>query len=269
MRNPMSYRRFLLTLVIALSRTCPAQSAEAELEKRLDAQVESYSISAGNLLEALAQVSDDFQLPMGIEWEVASQRDGALSIRYARTTALRILQELIGRSPDYVLTRENGVVHVANKAIHDDARNFLNLRIREFELSSEYVLHANNRLQKIVLQLVNHLPDAEAQYGCAGSFGVSAGDRMASFRMQDVTVRDILDRFLTSSGHGLWLVTFPDTEASALGFFRTTSVFSPDLPEDRLPTWDFLPPGYDPVRKGFGIGWPRVEWRPLIPGVKN
>jgi len=265
----MSYRRFLLTLVIAFSRTCHAQSAEAQLEQRLHARVANYSISASNLLEALAQVSDDFQLPMGIEWEAASQRDDNVSLKYADTTAIQILQDLVSRSPNYVLTQENGVVHVASKAVRDDVRNFLNLTIPEFDLSSEYVLHANNRLQKIVIQMVNHLPEAEAAYGCAGSFGVSAGDRVASFRMQKVMVKDILDRFLTSSGLGIWLTTFPDADASGSVMFRTTSVFSPDLPKDRLPTWDFLLPAYDPVRGGFGVGWPRVEWRTIAPALKN
>lgn len=265
----MGYRRLFPTLVVALSCVCVAQSPATEVEQRLHARVDSYSISASNLLEGLAQVSDDFQLPMGIEWEGASRKDSAVSSRYVHATALQILQDLVGTSADYVLTQENGVVHVASKSVREDPRNFLNLKIPQFDLSSEYVLHASNRLQNIVVQMANHLPEGERVYGCAGSFGVSAGDRVASFGIRNGTVRDILDRFLTSSGMGIWLVDFPDTNAAASGLLRTVSVFNPDLPEDRLPTWDFLLPGYDPVRGGFGIGWPRVEWPPLSASPKD
>lgn len=265
----MGYRRLFPALVIALSCVCSAQSPATEVERGLQVRVESYSISASNLLEALAKVSDDFQLPMGIEWEGASRRDSAVSSRYVHATALQILQDLVGTSADYVLTQENGVVHVASKPVRDDPRNFLNSKIPQFDLSSEYVRHASNRLQEIVVQMTNHLPEGEGVNGCAGSFGVGAGDRVASFGIRNGTVRDILDRFLTSSGMGIWLVNFPDTNASASGFFRTVSVFNPDQAEDNLPTWDFLLPGYDPVRGGFGIGWPRVEWPPLTASPKD
>jgi hypothetical protein len=38
-------------------------------------------------------------------------------------------------------------------------------------------------------------------------------------------------------------------------FFKSISIFSPDLPDSELPAWDLLLPGYGPVRKQMGVGW--------------
>lgn len=79
--------------------------------------------------------------------------------------------------------------------------------------------------------------------GCAGSFGVGAGDQTATFHLQNVTVRDILDRFVTSAGFNIWMATFPEIKSTTpKGFFKSISIFSRDLPDADLPAWDLLYP---------------------------
>ena len=166
---------------------------------------------------------------------------------------LAILASIVAAEPGYTFSESKGVVHVSRLTLFDDKRNFLNLSIDDFELSSEYVFHANNRLRQLVVELTNR-PVHKEEAGCAGSSVIAAGDRVASFSFQNVPVREILDKFFTSSGFSIWLVTFPEIPSlTTNGFFTSTSVFSPKLPESALP-------GYDPVRKQTGIGWKQSPW---------
>ena len=260
--------RKALSVAIALlllgRAAASATTPDSALEEKLHVSVQGYTISAENLLEALAKVSDDFQLPMGIEWQLSSVPYQPIKLAYEKATPLQILQELIAAEPPYTLTFANGVVHVSQGAAFHDSRNFLNIPIDDFQLSSEYVFHANNRLRRLVIQLANSAAADNAKTGCAGSWTVGAGDQKASFHLHDVSVRDILDRFVTSAGFNIWLATFPETKATtAKGFFKAVSIYSPDLWDSELPAWDLLLPGYDPVRKQNGLGWKRCEWPTL------
>jgi len=223
--------------------------------------VENYSLHAENLLERLAKLSDDFEIPMGIEWQVSSVPYRKVELQFVNSTVIDILTSLVAIEPGYTFNAKNGVVHVSRVTIADDRRNFLNLQIDDFQLSDEYVFHANNRLRNLVVQLVNPAPEKTGT-ACAGSFGVGAGDRVVSFHLSNVTARDILDRFITSAGFNIWLVAFPELpELTSRGFFESISVFSPNLPESELPAWDLFLPGYDPVKKEMGIGWKQGAWR--------
>lgn len=232
-----------------------APSAEARLDAALHSTVQSYTMDATNLLQALAKFSDDFEIPVGIEWQLSSVPYNPIRLQFEKTTVLQIISQLVALEPGYTLSIANGVVHVSRLTLVDERRNFLNIPVSDFELSSEYVFHANNRLRKLVVEIANR-PSPTNEPGCAGSFGVGTGDQVASFHVRNVAVRDILDRFVTSAGFNIWLVTFPELPTTtAKGFFKTISIFSPNLPNSELPAWDLLLPGYDPVRKQMGIGW--------------
>jgi hypothetical protein len=256
---------FLLTLLgSGQAGAAVKPSAEAVLDEKLRSTVQSYSLSAQNLLQALARASDDFGLRMGIEWEVASIDDHPVALRYAKITPLQVLEDLLATEPSYALSVANGVVHVSRKTLIDDKRNFLNLHIEDFDAPEEYVFHASNRLHQIVYRLANQLTEEDPRTGCGGSFAVGSGDHLATLHLHDSTVRDILDKFVVSAGFNIWLVTFPETKTiTPRGFFRTLSMDGSSLSEDLVPMWYLLTPGHDPVGKGFGVGWPRSEWPPV------
>lgn len=250
------------TLVVATAgmAAVPVASPEAALDRTLHTAVPSYRVESENLLQALAKFSDDFHVPIGVEWQLSKVPYAPLNLQYEKTTVLQILADMVAAEPAYTLSASNGVMHVSRVTTFDDSRNFLNIPIADFELSSEYVFHANNRLRRMVLELANSA-SPQNELGCAGSFGVGSGDQLASFHLHNVVVRDILDRFVTSAGFNIWLVTFPEIPAPTVkGFFKSISIFSPNLPDSELPAWDLLLPGYDPVRRQMGVGWKQAPW---------
>ena len=250
----------------ARSQATPVSvSSEMDLDQRLNSTVVNYSISAENLLQALARVSDDFHLRMGIEWEVSSTPYHSVTLKYDKATPLQVIQDLVSLEPAYVFSVANGVVHVRRSTLYDDRRNFLNLHIDRFDVSREYDFHASNRLYDLVFKQTNLSPAAveDPTAGCGGSFTVGQGDRITSFHLTDVTVRDVLDKLVVSAGYNIWLVMFPEVKTlTPNGFFKTLSGGGSNLPDDSGPRWYLLVPGHDPVRKGFGPGWPRGIWEP-------
>jgi hypothetical protein len=237
-----------------------AITPQVRLDRELHMTVETYSVEAENLLQAVAKFSADFQVPIGVEWQLSRVPYKPINMKFAKTSVFQILAAIVAVEPTYTFGESNGVIHLSRVTLTDDKRNFLNIQIDNFELSSEYVFHANNRLRRLVVALANH-STSKQELGCAGSSVVAAGDKVASFSVHSVAVRDILDRLITSSGFSIWLVTFPEIPSlTPNGFFASISVFSPNLSESELPAWDLLLPGYDPVRKQMGIGWKQGSW---------
>jgi hypothetical protein len=239
-----------------------AETPEQILDRNLHSQVKSYTLAAQNILEGLAQMSGDFDLPMGIEWEESSGPFHPVNLTYSRpTTPWQVLQDVVAAEPPYTMTTSNGVVHVGKAATSNDTRNFLNLTVGDFQASDEYVFDLSyRRLHKQVLEQANPAP-GPASAGRAGSNTVGAGDRAVSFVVHNATVSDIHDRFVTSAGFNIWLVTYPEAKTvTGRGFFKTISIFSAELPDNLLPTWDLLRPGYDPVRKQNVFYWKRGRW---------
>lgn len=144
----------MLGIFVADPQGSPVRvSPEMDLDQRLNSAVENYSISAENLLQALARVSVDFHLRMGIEWEASSTPYHSVLLKYDKATPLQVLQDLVALEPSYVFSAANGVVHVSRSTVYDDRRNFLNLHIDTFDASQEYVFHASNRLHHLVFKL--------------------------------------------------------------------------------------------------------------------
>ena len=112
---------------------------EVTLRRTLHGSVENYSLHAENLLEGLAKLSDDFEIPMGIEWQVSSVPYRKVELQFVNSTVIDILTSLVAIEPGYTFNAKNGVVHVSRVTIADDRRNFLNLQIDDFQLSDEYV----------------------------------------------------------------------------------------------------------------------------------
>ncbi len=258
----MKWITICLLLSLGLA-TLPAHCASPDdfsLDRQLNSNVRNYSIEVGSVVEALAKISSDFHIRMGIEWETTVGPSRPVSINYANGSLLDLLKQIVSVEPLYKLTIQSGIVHVGKEPIVDDRRNFLNIRISSFEASNEYAFHASNRLHTLLLDLANS--PQEKGGGCAGSWTVGVGDHQTTFLMRDASVREILDRLVLSAGFNIWLVTFPEAKSiTEKGFYKTSSLFGP-VSDSAQPMWDLLLPGFDPSTRSFPPGSNRSEWPP-------
>jgi hypothetical protein len=217
-------------------------SVEQPLETRLAAPVGSYTLAAERLLDALVRAAGDFHLPMGIEWIKATDPSTRCSRSWQQTTPLTILRDIASAYPGYELAVENGVVHVFPAALRGDSSDILNLRIGRLEVQHEFVNMAAYRLARQVKNVVTP-PDPARPHGWGASIASGLGDWPVTLKVEDGTVRDVLDRLCLAAGENIWVVAYPKEPAKTrAGYLKTirldTSVQTGD--EDFVPSWAFL-----------------------------
>lgn len=141
-----------------------------------------------------------------------------------------------------------------------DAGSFLNLRIDRFEVEDELGMFVSHRLRQRLRPIVG-APNLPPGAGEAGSIASGNGDRPISIKLENVTVRNILDEISVRADRKVWVVAYPENATvTPRGFYRTVSIHAGFVPDEHQPVWAFLSWGYDPIAQGF-----RVDWKRQVP----
>jgi len=200
-----NWKRLWIILVITLVPPgVAAQDLEAKLRQRAD-----FTPVAGSVREQLVQVAKHYNIPMGIEWVLQSQEKQVKLVPGEASTVMALLQLILQAAPEYSMTTRNGVVNVSYSRYAVDSRNFLNLRIGEFKLINANVFDAAAELR---LKIRKTLHPERYVGGTVGGYGYGIPDENGldiqniSFSGKDLSVRDTLDRIVSSNGNTLWLV---------------------------------------------------------------
>jgi hypothetical protein len=205
-----SRKQLWIILVIALA---PSAITAQTLEEKL-AQRAGFVPAAGSVREQLVQVAQHYKIPMGIEWVLQpEEKQVKLAVDNA-PTVMALLHLILQANPDYSLTVSKGVVNISDSRYTVDSHNFLNLRIEEFSLTKANVFAAAAQLR---FKIHETLHPERYVGGVNGGYGYGVPDENGldveniSFAGKDLTVRNILDRIVSSNGNTLWLVTIVPT----------------------------------------------------------
>lgn len=217
------------------------QAGEPPLENRLATPVESYSLRADRLLDAVTQAAGAFHIPVGIEWVKLTDATTTFAHSWRQTTPLTVLRDILNAYPGYALETGNGVVHIFPEALRGDPGDIVNLRIGSFEVNNQFVNFAAYQLALKAKTVV--APRRSAQGGWGASIASGLGDRRVTFRVEDATVRDVLDRLCLAAGMNIWVVAYPKEPAKTqAGYLKTIRLDRsvPDEDEAFFPSWAFL-----------------------------
>ena len=205
-----------------------------DLETRL-ARKADFVPNDKSTLDRLVSIAKHYEIPMGIEWIGGTENivvpAGAVP---ASPTVRDLLTAIVSRMPDYQLTIQNGVVHIAPPVIAVSNDNFLNLVIEDFEVKNENLFGAEHDLSVAIDMTLN--PKEYEGGGYAGGYGndpdhVFAKQRF-SYKSDDLTVRQILDGLAKANGNALWIAEFDRED------------FAPQAkskPEESKRQWRFVP----------------------------
>lgn len=234
---------FCVTLLFLPLHLAGAERQATDLQRKLDAHVAEYSLSAIGLADALARTSKQFQLPMGIEWMKDKQALGSLSRSWMDETVGGILRSIVETYPGYSFEVKDGIVHVFRQDLLNDSRNFLNLKVPVFfEVRHEPVGFANVQLRSVMQNIVSprNLPPGTGEAGSYTSGNVR--EKPLTLSLRGLTVREALEKMAAVSEHNVWIVTFSDTsELTPTGFRRTETLWHPaPFPITQQPMWDFF-----------------------------
>jgi hypothetical protein len=223
------------------------QTADQALQAKLAPVASSYSLDAADSLHALVKVAGDFRLPMGIEWLKVTDNPVRFSRSWRDTTPLAILQDVVKAYTGYELEIGNGVVHVFPTAMKGDRADVLNTHIGTFEVWDRTVTvvayyDLTNRVRDIMVP-----PGPNGPHG-GGMMDILSGrgDGVVTFRIEDATVRDVLDKLCLSAGLNIWIVAYPPKPVKTrAGFLKTISLLESAARDDPtfVPSWQFSPWG--------------------------
>jgi hypothetical protein len=159
---------------------------------------------------------------------------------------MQILTELVLGETGYRLQVDDGVVHVFRKDVLNQPGNFLNIRIKKFDVQGSTAPEAARKLWMLLNQRVFRPPTAAGSHGGVGfSLGERTDEPTFNLHLRGATVRRILDSIATLSKDKIWLVTFaPGRSLMVSGFRRTVS------PTKAVQTPDAGQPGWESLRWG-------------------
>lgn len=240
---------FLMLLLQPVWVSQPSEEPQS-LQRRLQVNLEQYTLSADTFLQALTKVATQFEIPMGIEWVQAPVSLRNVNLSWQRVTVYQVVKSLVESQPGYEVEISNGVVHVFPRGSPRDPHNFLNLRIDKFKVQNEPVAVANHRLHALVKRIVSSPPPSPPGAGEAGSIATSTDDRQVSLELENATVRDILDKLILAGVFKIWIVTYPESPAlTKAGFRQVLSLYRSSVPGEEAPVWALLRWGVEPPGK--------------------
>ena len=243
--------RFFFAALFALS-SWGQGAADQPLQARLSTASGSYSLRGGGLLRGLVQVAGDFHLPMGIEWIKPIGARDPIMLSWQDATASTVLHDLVSaystglpgwERAGYEVEVGNGVVHVFPKALRGNKADVLNARIGTFEVKDQPVkVAAYSSLAERVAEIM----EPGLRHGWWRSLLFGGDEGFVTFRIDNATVRDALDKLCLSDILNVWVVAYPaDPVSTRGGFFKTIPPFGSAQPRDDsdghfIPRWEFL-----------------------------
>ncbi len=207
-----------------------AVSASAQQSFSAD-EVQTYSLEANDLIDALLKMSAQFQFSLGVELVKSAETLKPVRVTRSHTTVPDIIQA--STYAGYEWRNEDGVVHVFQRDLMPDTRNPLNITIKSFDDPPETVGWANNNLFQMVSHVVRH-PELS---GISGSVLGGPGEPVFRFAAENAPARIILNQIVTSGTrttpptprmNRIWIATFPETPAfSRTGFLEVVPMWNP------------------------------------------
>ena len=189
----------LLSLTTLLGQ---AAFSDSELQDR---PVASFDVQELNMIDALLQLGQEQQVPIGIEYIDAAAFRNRISL-HARNSTMGNLLDTITHGRGYRWFIQDWVVMVTHDGEPQGRKNLLNTRIPEFAIDKEMTLQAAS------LKLLGALYWALNPHstGIVGDYpGGNPKFRAGPLRMRNATVREILNRIVSQRRNGAWVVQQP------------------------------------------------------------
>jgi hypothetical protein len=225
--------RFLLMLAVALCVLCrPALAtrvASNDITVKLSEHVHNYNLGTFTFVGALIQVSNDFEIPMGIVWINTAAARAQLAFAWKEATVLQVIEAIAKTQPAYQVEVAEGIVHVVGGIPAPE--NFLTLHIEGFRVDNDLTELASWKLHNLI---------SPRHY--AGFSTAASTDPKINLDLRDCTVEAALDALISASKRKIWVVTFlDDGSVTPKGLRRTLSLWSDKpAPDEDQPVWDLL-----------------------------
>jgi hypothetical protein len=192
----------LIYLSAPIATIAQVRPFAAELQRR---PVVSFDVQQRNMIDALLQLGQEQQVPIGIEYIDAAAFRNRITL-HVRNSTMGALLDTITHGQGYRWLILGGVVMVTHDNAPQGRKNLLNTRIPEFTIEKEMILQAAslNLLGALYWTVNPH------STGIVGDYpGGNPKFRVGPLRMKNATIRQILNRLVSQRRNGAWVVQQP------------------------------------------------------------
>ena len=189
----------VICLSVPVATVAQAHPSAAGLRR---SPVASFDVRELNIIDALLQLGQEQQVPIGIEYIDAAAFRSRITL-HARNSTVGALLDTITHGQGYAWFTQSKVVMVTHRGEPGGRRNLLNTRIPEFAIEKEVTLQAAS------LKLLGALYWALNPHstGIVGDYpGGNPKFRAGPLRMKNATIRQILNRIVSQRKNGAWVV---------------------------------------------------------------
>jgi hypothetical protein len=215
----------------ALSYPCngvPQTSTASAIEARLNSKAD-FLPTAESPLDQLIQIATHYKIPMAIEWINRLDEARGPVLPDATNTVRELINAILRmQRVQYQLVVRNGILHINCPSMVFDVQNPLNLRISHFAVKKENLFDAEADLG-VKIDMALHPMEYKDGYISDNGYPPGHVFEVANitFDVQDLNVRDILDRIAVGNGNALWVVR--------LDYEAVLDATNPKLLNSRLP----------------------------------
>jgi hypothetical protein len=199
----------LVLLWLSASAVGQTRGPDRPSIESLLSQETSFVPKSTSTLERLTEVARHSQVPMGIEWVGQLDTRVPKPLYSSRRTVRSLIEAILQQVPGYRARVQNGVLTIARTATSDTPKNFLNVRIPEFQVDRANLYDANALLRskiKMTLHPERYTGGVGGGYGHAATGEPSFDEKSITFSGRNLTVREILNKIIALNGNALWVV---------------------------------------------------------------
>ena len=179
-----------------------------------------------------------YGIPMGLEL-VAGNDKPLKPVHIKNETALNVLRKIVQQQPGYDFDLSDGVVNVFSIRLVNDHKNFLNLRLRKYQIGDQNLFGAKYYLRLAIDQTLHPATNYGGGYGGVGLNNNLHVNRI-TFSGENLTVRQILNRLTLLHHNSLWVVNL-----KPLKTMKGEPFYAQALPETGTSApqfyWEFVP----------------------------
>ena len=245
MKSLMSITCLLIALLLHPALPQDAMSgvvSSGKLDAILQTRVRHYTLSADSFLQALTMVAGEFRIPMGIQWAPSREALTRINLTWTDSTVRDIIKSIAGTQVGYKVSPSSGIVHILPENAEADQRNFLNLKIKDFDVQGALFAIATLRLEELARQAVSRSRAGRTAPGTGAglNIGSTPGEPLVTIHLEEGAVSQALDALTLHSDRKIWIVTFCDECGfTPTGFRRTIQLWTATVPTDDLqPVWN-------------------------------
>jgi hypothetical protein len=200
-------------------------------------QTGEFDSKSTTLRGQLVDFAQRYGIPMGIELGEGSDKS-IRPIHIESDTAAEVLRRIVRQGPGYDFDLGDGVVNVYSVRLVNDYKNFLNLRVRSYDIKEEDLSAAQNYLQLAINRTLH--PNLNYGGGWGGVRGDSLDIGKISFSGDNLTVRQILNRLIAIHGGALWVVQLKPSRIMTEEPFYAQILPGTDISTPEF-FWQFVP----------------------------